>query len=284
MIGATGLLGRHVVRASAGRFSVISGGRRSPTGPGSAAVDIADRTSVDRAFLEARPDLVMLLSTIADIDYCESHPEQAFSVNVLGVENVANACSRTNSHLLFTSTAAVFDGRKHGYHEQDEVSPLSNYGRTKVQAERVLRSLTPSAIILRIALVLGRAENAESNGFFDRTMAKWNAGMPVSFPTYESRNPIDTSSLAEIMLQLIEGDAPGGIYHIGSTESVSRYELGKLLAARAGVSADLVRPRSESIPGRAPRGDDHFLLTEKIHQVCRIGIPTISEVIERCFA
>jgi hypothetical protein len=37
------------------------------------------------------------------------------------------------------------------------------------------------------------------------------------------------------------------------------------------------------VPGRAPRGADHFLLTNKIKAICKNAIPTCSEVIERCF-
>ncbi len=62
-----------------------------------------------------------------------------------------------SARLLFTSTAAVFDGSKHGYREEDEVAPLSVYGKTKAWAENAVRSLLPSAIVIRFALVLGFA-------------------------------------------------------------------------------------------------------------------------------
>jgi hypothetical protein len=60
--------------------------------------------------------------------------------------------------------------------------------------------------------------------------------------------------------------------------------LGKRLAARAGVSSDLVRPLDAAAPGRAPRGEDHFLLTDKIRKICNLGVQTSDQVIERCFS
>ncbi len=75
-----------------------------------------------------------------------------------------------------------------------------------------------------------------------------------------------------------------GTYHVGASESVSRFELARLLAKRAGISADLVRPQDEVVLGRAPRGDDHFLLTEKIETECGFPVPTINQVVERCFS
>jgi len=74
-----------------------------------------------------------------------------------------------------------------------------------------------------------------------------------------------------------------GLYHVGASDSISRYELGKRLATRAGVSIDLVRPQGDPPPGRAPRGDDHFLLTEKIHRLYKREIASCDQVIERCF-
>lgn len=284
VIGATGLLGRHVVQAAAEDYTVIPTSHGSAGTPAGVALDVANAAAVNRAFAEARSDLVMLLAAIPDIDLCERRPDYAFNINARGAENVAKACAETNSRLLFTSTAAVFDGKKHGYDEQDQVSPLSVYGETKVWAERALAAQATSTIILRIALILGYARRPQSNSLLDRAMDRWKAGKPVFFPTYESRNPIDAASLSRIMLRMLKEEVSGGIYHVGSSESISRYELGKLLAARAGISFDLVQPVTDPIPGRAPRGADHFLLTEKIQRTCHIQMPTIPEVIESCLA
>jgi dTDP-4-dehydrorhamnose reductase len=75
-----------------------------------------------------------------------------------------------------------------------------------------------------------------------------------------------------------------GVYHVGASDSISRYELGKRLAKRAGVSPDLVRPQGEPVPGRAPRGEDHFLLTEKIRRCWNWEVESCDQVIERCFS
>lgn len=286
VIGATGLVGTHVVRAAAskpGEYTVVRGSRTPAAEAGDVAIDIANPSSVTRAFQEIKPDVVMLLAAIADIDLCEKRPDYAFNINARGAENVGKASVEAHARLLFTSTAAVFDGKKHGYEEADDVSPLSVYGETKVWAEQKLASLAPSTLILRLALILGFAHRPQTNSLLDKTTQRWKDGKPAFFPTYESRNPIDALSLAELLLRMLKDDVPGGIYHAGASESVSRFELGKLIAARAGVGSDLVRPVDSPIPGRAPRGNDHFLLTEKLNQTCHIESPSIAQVIERCF-
>lgn len=268
-----------------GTFDVTYADSKPLNESGIHQVDISSANSVERIFQTVQPQAVLLLAAISDIDKCEAAPELAYAVNALGAENVANACARANARLLFTSTAAVFDGKRHGYREEDTPTPLSVYGRTKECAEQAVRGLVPSAVILRIALVLGFAGKGGTNAMLDQLMARWGQGAPVAFPTNEVRNPVDAGRLAEAMVQLLSPSSTArGIYHVGATDSLSRYEIGQHLAAKAGFPASLVRVQSETPPGRAPRGNDHFLIADKIQRECGIEFGSTASVIERCFA
>jgi dTDP-4-dehydrorhamnose reductase len=284
VIGAKGFLGTYAAQAATDTFDVIRADRNGTGEPGSIELDIADPSAVERAFRVIEPDCVLLLAAMSDIDRCERMPEQAFAVNVRGTENIANVCARTGARLLFTSTAAVFDGSKHGYCEQDARAPLSVYGKTKAWAEDAVKALLPSAVIIRFALVLGFARKSGTNAMLDSVMGKWKAGEPVSFSTRETRNPIDAASLARLMITMLADRQVNGLFHVGASDSVSRYELGRRLAARAGVSIDLAQPQRDPPPGRAPRGDNHFLLTEKIQRAFNFEVETCDQVIERCFS
>lgn len=288
VIGAGGFLGAHVRKAAvaAGTYKLTYADRMALPETGIHEIDVASAESVDRVFKHVRPQAVLLLAAISDIDKCQAVPELAFAVNAKGAENVANACARSGAKLLFTSTAAVFDGTRHGYREEDALTPLSVYGKTKALAEQNVTALTPSAIILRLALVLGFAGKGGTNAMLDQVTARWKQGTAVAFPTNEVRNPIDAGTLASVMMRLLGAkDATvRGIYHVGASDSMSRYELGLQLAARAGVPASLVRVQDEPPPGRAPRGADHFLLTDRIRRECNIEFGSTADVIERCFA
>jgi len=282
IVGAGGFLGAYLVQAATKRFDVIRG-ERFHAQPEGVAIDITDASSVNRAFEIVKPDVVLLLAAMSDIDRCEAQPAQAFAVNVRGVEIVANACAKMNARLLFTSTAAVFDGRKHGYREEDEANALSVYGMTKARAEVVVRELVPAAVVIRFSLVLGFARKAGTNSMLDSLDANWKAGKSVSLSKSEYRNPIHASSISEIMVRLVADHQMSGVYHAGACDSISRYEMAARLAARAGFPDHLVQPQTDPVPGRAPRGKDHFLLTDKLRSVCRMEIPTCDQVIERCF-
>jgi hypothetical protein len=91
VVGARGFLGMHAVHAAeaTGRFEVIRGDRGTTGQPGSIEVDIADVSSVDRAFRQVQPDLVLLLAAMHAgpkmsrmparermRDCCSAHPQR----------------------------------------------------------------------------------------------------------------------------------------------------------------------------------------------------------------
>jgi dTDP-4-dehydrorhamnose reductase len=283
IIGARGFLGCYAVEAANPTAEIVRGDRNSRES-GAVKIDIRDASTVNEAFASVRPDAVLLLAAIADIDRCEADPEAAFAVNVRGAENVALACARSHARLVFASTGAVFDGKKQGYREHDEVSPVSVYGKTKVQAEEIVHTLVPSAAIVRLSLVLGWALRPGTNSMLNTLRERWDLGKAVFFPVHEVRNPVHAASAAEAMAALLlEHRDARGIYHAGASDTISRYELGKGLAARMSIPADLVKPQTEPTPGRAPRGEHHFLLSEKLQELLGSEAQTSEEVVERCF-
>jgi dTDP-4-dehydrorhamnose reductase len=281
IIGASGFLGQHISRKAASIFEVFEADLEAPIGQRGLAMDITSADSVNAGFRQAAPHATILLAAISDIDQCERRPEVAQAVNVCGAGHVANACARSGAKLVFTSSAAVFDGTRHGYSESDQPTPLSVYGITKAKAEDVILEKLPSALILRMALVIGFAEGTGTNAMLNKFAAKLRAGQPVSFPDYEYRNPIDAETLSCFLLELLNGGGAGGVFHVGASESISRFELGRRLAERMGLSSSLVEPQSKPLPGRAPRGLDHFLLTGRLRATCRTPVPSCGEIIER---
>ena len=281
IIGSQGFLGGYAVEEAKCVFDVIECGRNF-TGDHGAQMDITEERSVKIGFERAAPEFVLLLSAISDIDRCQEFPDAAKAVNWRGAEHVAEACARRNARLLFASSAAVFDGKRHGYIEEDPVNPLNVYGETKVMAEKSVLALVPASIVVRFALVLGFAGRSGTNALLDRLRARWNAGGTVALPIFEQRNPIDARTAARLMVNLLSQPEISGIFHLGSEDPVTRYDLGARLALRMGY-AGRVEPEDAPTAGRAPRGRDHYLLTGKVRRACSIQIPTSGEVIARCF-
>lgn len=281
VIGARGFLGTFLAARASSLFEVLRGDRSRESDETDVVIDITNPASVKKAFAESRPNVVVLLAAISDIDRCQRDRQLAVDVNLYGAEHVANTCEQAGARLLFTSTGAVFDGLKHGYSEDDEVSPISVYGETKANAEVVVKALAPTAIIARVSLVLGRTGKPVTNSLVDSMIRRWAAGETLSTSVLESRNPIDAGTLSRWFVELLSDAHNSGIFHTGSTDSMTRYQLAKAIADRLNIAPELVKEELQPAPGRAPRGADHLLLTNKISHVCTTQPPSCEEVIER---
>jgi dTDP-4-dehydrorhamnose reductase len=272
IIGSRGFVGAHVAAAAADRYEVLP----------DAGIDITCAETVRSAFDRQRPEVVILTAAISDIDRCQRESERAELVNVTGAEIVATECARIGARLIFTSSGAVFDGLKHGYTEDEPPTPISVYGETKARAERIVTAI-PRAVIVRISLVLGLGLRPGSNSLLDKLVASFSARRPVNVAMNESRNPIDVETLAWFLLALADRPMVHGIYHLGSSNSWSRYDLIAAIADRLNAPKSLLILQNEPNLGRAPRGLDHFLISTKIAAACGAPVPTTRQVLERCF-
>jgi dTDP-4-dehydrorhamnose reductase len=132
-----------------------------------------------------------------------------------------------------------------------------------------------------VSLVVGKTDRTGTNSLLDSMMRRWNSGEVVAASVLESRNPIDAGTLSQWMLELLADNCHSGIFHAGSTEVMSRYELARAIARQLHVPEQLVKPELAPAEGRAPRGAHHLLLTSKISRACATQAPNCREVIER---
>jgi dTDP-4-dehydrorhamnose reductase len=282
IVGGSGFIGQHLAKAARTSWKVHVADQSVQRAIDCLyPIDVTNVAGVRRLCETIRPSAVVNLAAISDIDRCEREPDQARAVNVQGTENVATECAKMGSRLVFLSSAAVFDGCQHGYREDDPVSPLSIYGQTKVEGEKAIGEILPSAVLLRPALVLGYSHSKGTNALLNKWVDRWSQRNLVTVPSEEYRNPIDAATLARIILLLAESPSSNGIYHVGALDSASRYEIARKVAKELGYPESLVVPQREPSPGRAPRGRDHFLLTDRIRETCRIPLGATDEVVRR---
>ncbi len=281
IVGASGFVGSRWAQVAARQFDVVGGSRRPTAGEDAVAIDITDPASVAAAFEHVRPRYVTHLAALSDIDRAERERDLAESINYTGALHVARQCAQREIRLIYTSTDAVFDGTQGIYHESDPPTPLNWYGQTKARAEQAITALLPSAAIVRLSLVLGLGAQPGGNSYLEKVAGNLWAGNPIITPTFEYRNPIDVETLCAFLLELTALASATGIFHIGASDKMSRYDLARALAQQLGYSPDLIVAQQAPVAGRAPRGRDDFLVTDRLRAVCRTPVPSCREVIER---
>src|SRR6266851_3745407 len=156
IIGGTGLVGSKLVSLAGTHgfeaYSTYNG--RQVQSPRSSRLDVTDRTATLDLLEKVRPEVVVDTHALHNVDYCETHREEASKVNVEGTRNLVDGAAKANARFLYVSTDYVFDGRKGHYREEDAPNPLHYYAQNKVEAERIVASL-PSFIISRPSVIYG---------------------------------------------------------------------------------------------------------------------------------
>jgi dTDP-4-dehydrorhamnose reductase len=195
--GATGYLGSELVRL-----------RPDAT---TERVEVRDAGAVSMLFARLRPDVVIHTAYRQDDD----------DVNTVGSENVARAAAAVGARLVHLSTDVVFDGRKGApYVEEDPLSPVTDYGRAKAEAEVRVALAHAGALLVRTSLLYGGAAPSKH---------ELSAHDPeFTFFTNEIRSPVQVTDLAQALLELTELDIDGPL-HVAGADDVSRAAFAELI-------------------------------------------------------
>ncbi len=242
LTGAAGQLGHDLVERC-----TSAGHDLTPVDIGD--VDLTVRDDVVAAVAAARPDVVVHPAAFTAVDRCETEPDTAFAVNVLGTRHVAEAARRSGARVLYVSTDYVFDGTKDTpYLEWDTPNPMSVYGRSKLAGEH---ELDPGSTIVRTSWVCGY-----HGANMVRTILRLAAEHPrLRFVDDQRGHPTFTTDLAEVIVGLVEDGRPG-LFHVTNQGAVSWYEFARAVLEAAGDDPDRVDPCSTTDlqpPRPAPR-------------------------------
>ncbi|MEO8326056.1 MAG: SDR family oxidoreductase [Nitrospirota bacterium] len=133
--------------------------------------------------------------------------------------------------FIHLSTDQVFDGTSAPYTEESLTNPINPYGKAKVQAEELIRSLNPQATIVRTSLLYDlRTPDRQTTRLIETTQTSELYRLFVD----ELRCPIWVKNFAEVLLEVATKDVPG-ILHLGGPESLNRWEFGMGLLQHFGV-------------------------------------------------
>src|ERR1700730_2072351 len=71
-------------------------------------LDVSSAKDV-RAYLDrVKPNYIIQLAALTDMEYCELHRDEAYATNTAGVENVARYARDHNLPFVYISTAGIF--------------------------------------------------------------------------------------------------------------------------------------------------------------------------------
>ena len=214
-------------------------------------LDIGDTPAVLAVIGDQRPDAIINCAAWTDVDGCESDAQKAERVNSFGPENLARAARDTNAVLITISTDYVFDGAKEGFYTQrDQPSPISVYGKYKLEGERRAQEAHARTIVVRSGYIFGPG----GKNFLSNVVSRAERGETLKTIADYWGTPTYGDDLAVRLRELAVRDLPG-IYHVVNSGDGASFETFSHEALRlAGLDdAHLEVVQGDSLGRPAPR-------------------------------
>jgi dTDP-4-dehydrorhamnose reductase len=217
------------------------------------SLDITDFKQLEKVVSAFRPDAIINTAAMTNVDACESQHKECWSLNVTAVENLVKVSNEFNIHLVHLSTDFVFDGEKGPYSEEDEPNPLSLYGRSKWESEKiVINSGLERWSIARTIIVYGVVENMSRSNVVLWAKGALEKGEPINVVDDQFRSPTYALDLAKGCLSIVEKEK-SGIFHLSGKDLMSIIELVYRVADYYGLDKSRINPIKSAVLNQAAK-------------------------------
>ncbi len=218
------------------------------------ACDLYDRDTLQRLFDRYQFRSVLNCEGSCALRACELDPPLAWRVNVLGLQSLLETIQAASVRLVHLSIDLVFSGNARGdYEEGAATDPVTVYGKTMVQAERLVLAWCPQACVLRISLPMGVSFNGHA-GAIDWIQSRFRKSKPATLYFDEVRTPTYTDCLNRTC-ETVLASSLCGLFHAGGPRRLSLYNIAQIVNRVGGYNPDhlqgCLRHEAGPIPPRA---------------------------------
>lgn len=188
------------------------------------SLDITNQKEINSVYDAFKPNAVINTAAMTNVDACEDDKELCWELNVNAVKYLIEASKKHNTHLIHLSTDFVFDGESGPYKETDQPNPLSYYGKSKYEAEKLIQASDIKWAIARTIIVYGVAENMSRSNIVLWAKDALAQGNPLTIVNDQFRSPTLAEDLAMGCWLIAEKQAEG-IYHLSGKDYLSVLDL-----------------------------------------------------------
>lgn len=202
--------------------------------------DIKNRDQIKKIIYDYCPDFIIHTAAFTNVDLSEKFREEAWRINVKGVEYIAEAARAIDAHIIHISTDYIFDGKDGPYSENDIPNPIGYYGRTKLASENALRISGTFFTIVRTNVLYGIAPHSRPD-FVRWVVNSLRKKDKIRIVNDQLNNPTFIDDLVQGINKIIEFRKTG-IYNIGGKEFLSRYDFTLKIAEYFELDKNLITP------------------------------------------
>ncbi|MBC8345088.1 MAG: SDR family oxidoreductase [Candidatus Marinimicrobia bacterium] len=277
--GAFGQLGEACIKQLSHRFNILAVDLFVPDDRKSdhtLALDISDRIAVAQVKNKFRPDVILNLAAMTNVDGCERNPEGAQSANVDAVQYLADGFK---GHFIQISTDYIFDGNNGPYSETDIPNPISVYGQTKWEADQYLESTECMVTTFRPNVVYGYTKYTKAS-FVKWVVDSLTAKKTINIVDDQWNNPTWTEELANVIERGIDKKLKG-VFHYGGDRVMNRFEFAQIITDIFELDSSRINAiKTAELNQDAPRPLKSGMKTDKIEKALGIRPKTVETCLQ----
>jgi len=216
--GSGGRLGAALAREWSGEGDEIVGLNHD-------ALDLADADAIERTLRPLEFDALVNCAALTNVDYCETHEEEATRINACAVAELGAICAEKRARMIHISTDYIFDGEtQEPYTEEDEPRPLGVYAASKLAGECELHDACPEALSVRVSWVFG----PDRPSFVDQILKRAQETEDISAIADKWASPTYTLDIAKLLRPFLSDFRhESGLLHLCNTGACTWQEYGQ---------------------------------------------------------
>lgn len=215
LYGISGMVGSRIGQILGDKFKIIA--------PPHSHLDVTNQKLVHQNITDVRPDKIIYAAGITKVDYAQTHPKETFLLNAQAARYICQKAATFNIPVIYISTDAVFDGKsnRRPYVEEDKPNPISVYGKSKLEGEKITLSASGQNCVLRTIMVY--SANFPHKKDFAR-LAYENLARQEKFEGIVDQviNPTFVDDLVWAIAAICARKSRG-IYHVAATDFTTNY-------------------------------------------------------------
>jgi len=282
--GVTGLLGKALAETNGNHDLVGTTLPKTSSVPiydfATVTLDVRDRDKLKQIFQDHKPDVVIHTASMGSVDYCETHQEESWEINVKGTKNIADFCEEFGSKFIFISSNAVYSGENPPYSEEDPIKPINYYGKLKIEGEQITeKCIVPHAIIRPILMYGWNHPTGRSNPVTWQ-ISIMEKGQKIKMVDDVFCNPLYSLNCAQAIWAVVDKEKEG-LFNIAGKNTCSRYDFSLEVAEVFGLNKLDIEPVPNSyFKEIAPRPMDASYKVNKMERELGVRALTTLEGLE----
>ena len=211
-------------------------------------LDITDLSKVYEFFDKYKPEVVVNCAAYTQVDKCETDVDNAYKVNTIGPRNLAQAANKIGCEIVQISTDYIFNGEANTPITEFCIpDPQTVYGKTKIDAELLVKTLNPKYYIFRTAWLYGDGNN------FVKTMIDLSKNHDsLKVVNDQIGSPTSSVDLAKVIIDNV-AVKNYGIFNCTCKGQCSWYDFTKKIFELKNISTQVVACSSDEFPRPAKR-------------------------------